>query len=248
MAALHTLLVLGGVVFLHMACHQTKCLFQGIQLNQANLATLYHPCIFPTVVGFYLLIFLLSLVPVGNSIHLGEGLSFRRNSVVSLLTLITSMLVAKRYYSTPATLIVKHIHHFLLPNFLVGFLMSCIVAYRTRGSGEGFLSHFVIGSSVNVSVAGVNVKVWLHRAVCLTAIALNGLTCAAHFERTGSVPLTLGLVAGMQIVHALEALVNENSILHSFEFLHIKTGWMLLSSLARPLMTFLITMSIVKSG
>lgn len=240
-AALHTLLVLAGVTFLHLACQHNKCLIQGIQIAQSHLVALYQPCVALSVAGFYLLIFVLSLVPVGNTIH-------RRNYIVTLLALIASLLASKHYFNLPASQIMKHVPQFLLPNFLVGFLLACVVAYQTRSSGVGFLSRFIIGTSANTSLAGINLKIWLHRATCLTAIALNVLAEVAHFERTGSLSPMLALVAGMQIVYSLEALMNENSFLNSFEYLNIKMGWMLLSSLASPLLTFLITLSVIKSG
>lgn len=245
-AALHTLLILAGVTFLHLACQHNKCLIKGIQIAQSHLVALYQPCVALSVAGFYLLIFVLSLLPVGNTTQLSGGI--RRNSVVTLLALIASLLASKQYLNLSATQIMKHVPQFLVPNFLVGFLLACVVAFQTRGSGVGFLSRFIIGTSANASLAGVNLKIWLHHATCLTAIALNVLAEVAHFERTGSLSPMLALVAGMQIVYSLEALMNENSFLNSFEYLHIKTGWMLLSSLASPLLTFLITLSVIKSG
>lgn len=242
-ATLHTLFVVAGVTFLHLACQQMNCLFYGVQVNKANLVSLFHPNIFLAVEGFYLLIFLLSLIPAGE-----RGLAFRRNSIVSLLIVIATLLASRRYLNVSATLIMKHISHMLLPNFAVGALLSVIAAYQTRGSGVGLLSRFVLGTSPNASLAGVDLKVWLHRAVCLTAIALNGVAEAASIERTGTLSPVLGLVAGMQIVYSLEALWNENVFLNSFEYHHVKTGWMLFSSLAHPLMMFTITLSVIRSG
>lgn len=191
------------------------------------------------------------MLPTGELLNIDEGQFFRRNSLFSATTLISSLLAAKHYFKFSASKIMTHLPQFLIPNVVVGFIVAVFVAFRNRGkrsSDTGILSHFVIGSSVNVSLAGVNIKVWLHRAIFISVIALQCLALEASFEQRQALSPSLTLVAAMQIIFAIEALWNDSNLLNTYEFTHLKTGWMYLSMLSYPFMAFLITLSAINSG
>ena len=251
-AILTTLTYLGLVVFLYLICKHNKCLFKGIpQFNLTTLLSLYNPFVSFCIEGFYLSIFLLSMLPTGNVPDIDEGQLFRRNSLFSATTLISSLLAAKHYFKISASKIMTHLPQFLIPNIVVGFIVAVFVSFLNRGnrtSDTGILSHFVIGSSVNVSLAGVNIKVWVHRSVFITVIALHCLALEANFEQNQTLSPSLALVSAMQIIFAIEALWNNTDFLNSYEFTHLKTGWMYLSMLAYPFFVFLITVSVINSG
>ena len=212
-------------------------------VNKANLLALYNPLVFFSVTGFYLVIFLLSMIPYG------ANQSLRRNAMGSL-AFVLSFLASKNYYHVSASTILKHLPQFVLPSIFVSFLVSALVAYRTRGlrGDTGLLTHFVIGSSTTASLAGADIKIWLNRAVSLSSIVLNCLVLEASFEHNSALSPTLVLVAVFQIVYSFELLWNESHLLHSYEFNNIKTGWMYLSNLTYSLLTFIITHTITISG
>lgn len=180
--------------------------------------------------------FLLSLIPTG------ANQSLRRNAMGSL-AFVLSFLASKNYYNLSASMVLNNLTQFLLPNILIGFIVAILVAYQTRGlrGNTGLLAHFFTGASTTVSLAGVNVKIWLNRAVALTMIVLNCLALEASFEKNQALSHTLVLVAVCQIVYSFELLWNESNMLHSYEFVNIKTGWMYLLTLTNPLLLFIIT-------
>lgn len=245
-AILHTLFILFGIVFLYLTCQHNNCLFttdvQGL-VNKSNLLALYNQCTLLSVAGFYMVTFLLSLIP-GSA-----NQSLRRNAMGSL-AFILSFLASKNYYNLSASTILESLPQFLLPNILVGFLVAVLVAYQTRGirANTGLLAHFFSGASTSVTLAGVNVKIWLNRAVALTTIVLNCLALEASFEKNQALSHTLVLVAVCQIVYSFELLWNESNMLHSYEFVNIKTGWMYLLTLTNPLLLFIITHIVLIAG
>lgn len=240
------------IFFFYLICRQNKCLFKGIpQFTLSDLVSMYNPFVSFGIEMFHLTLFLLSMLPTGEIVTIGEGQLCRRNSLFSAVVMISSLQALKHYFNFSASKVMTHLPQFLIPNFVVGFVVSVIVSYRTRGnrsSDTSILSHFIIGSVTNVSIAGVNVKVWVHRAIFTTVIALNCLALEANFEKNQALSPTLASVAAMQIIFAVEALLNDANLFLSFEFLHVKTGWMYLTMLSYPLMSFLITLSVTNSG
>lgn len=240
------------IVFLYLTCRQNRCLFKGIpQFTLSHLLSMYNPFVSFGIEMFHLIMFLLSMLPTGEIVTIGEGQLYRRNSLISATLMISSLLALKHFFKFSASKVMAHLPQFLIPNFVVGFVAAVIVSYRTRrnrSSDTSILSHFVIGSVTNVSIAGVNVKVWIHRAVFTAVIALNLLALQANFEKSQALSPTLASVAAMQIIFAAEALLNDTNLFISFEFLYVKTGWMYLTMLSYPLMSFLLTLSVINSG
>lgn len=251
-AILTTTSYLSLVVYLYLICKQNKCLFKGIpHFNLSDLLSLYNPFASLCVEGFYLILFLLSLLPTGEVVEVGEGQFYRYNSLFSAVASISSLLALKHYFQFSASKIMTHIPQFLIPNLAVTFVLAVAVSFRTRknrNSETSVLSHFVVGSVTNVAIAGVDVKFWVHRAVFITMIVLNCLALEADFEQNKFLSPTLASVTIMQILFALEALKNDSNLLLNFEFVHVKTGWMYLTMLTYPLMAFLITLSAKDSG
>lgn len=240
------------VLFLYLLCKENKCLFEGIlQFALPDLLSLYNPFVSMGVELFYLAIFLLSMLPFGEVVKIGEGQFLRRNSLVCAVILISSLLASKHYFKFPATKIMSHFPEFVIPNFVVSFILAVIVSFRerhNRNSDIGILSHFVFGSSLNASISGVNIKGWVHRAIFITVIALHSLVLEANFEEKGVISPTLVFVAAMQILFSVEALWNDGNLIHSFDFVHLKSGWAYLTMNSYPLVTFLITLCVIKSG
>ncbi|KAI9551846.1 hypothetical protein GHT06_022182 [Daphnia sinensis] len=249
-----TALLLGNlplVLFLYLLCKENKCLFQGIpQFSLSDLFSLYNPFVSMGIELFYLAIFLLSMLPVGEVIKISESQYMRRNSFVSAVILISSLLVAKHYFRFSASYVLSHFTQFVIPNFVVSFVLAIIVFYRewqNRSNDTSIMSHFVIGSSLHATISGVNIKGWVHRAIFITVIVLHFLVLEANVEKVGVISPTLMLVAAMQILYSVEALWNDGNLIHSFDFVHLKTGWAYLATNAYPLITFLITLCVVNS-
>ena len=240
------------LLFLYLICKENKCLFEGMpRFALANLLSMYNPFVSFSIELFYLAIFLLSMLPTGKDVKIGEGHLFRRNSIVSAIIMISSLFSIMRYSKISASSILTHFPQFVIPNFAVSFVFAVVVSFRerhNRHSDTGILSHFVFGSSLNATIASVNTKVWVHRAVFITVIALHCLVLLANFEKNQVVSPTLAVVAAMQMIFALEALWNDTHLFHSFDFTSVKIGWMYLTMNTYPLMTFLITLSAINSG
>jgi hypothetical protein len=239
-------------LFLYLICKENKCLFEGMpRFAFADLLSMYNPFVSFCIESFYLAIFLLSMLPTGKVVKIGESQLFRRNSIVSAIIMISSLLAIMHYLKISASSILTHFPQFVIPNFAVSFVFAFVVSFRerhNRHSDTGILSHFVFGSSLNATIANVNVKVWVHRAVFITVIALNCLVLVANFEKNQVLSPTLAFVAAMQMIFALEALWNDTHLFHSFDFNHVKIGWMYLTMNTYPLATFLITLSAINSG
>lgn len=249
-----TAILLGNlplVLFLYLLCKENKCLFQGIPpFALPDLLSLYNPFVSMGVELFYLAIFLLSMLPVGEVIQICEGQYLRRNSFVSAVLLISSLLASKHYFRFSASNVLSHFPQFVIPNFVVSFVLAIIVLYRerqNRSNDTSIISHFVIGSSLHATISGVNIKGWVHRAVFITVIVLHFLVLEANVEKNGVISPTLVFGAAMQVFYSVEALWNDGNLIHSFDFLHLKTGWAYLTMNAYPLITFLITLCLVNS-
>ena len=240
------------VLFLYLVCKENKCLLEGIpRFTFSDLLSMYNPFVSLSIELFYLAIFLLSMVPTGEIVKIGEGHLFRRNSIVSAIVMISPLLATKHYLKISASSIFTHFPQFVIPNFVVTFVFAVIISYRERHSrhgNTGILSHFVFGSSLNATIASVNVKVWVHRAVFITVIALHCLVLEADYEKNQALSPSLLLIGAMQIIFSLEALWNDTHLFHSFDFNRVKIGWMYLTMNSYPFMTFLITLSAINSG
>lgn len=240
------------IFFFYLTCKQNKCLFNGIpQFSLSDIRSLYNPFVSFCIEGFYLSIFLLSLLPTGEIITIGDGQTVRRNSFLIATILLSSLLASKHFFQFSAFKIMKHLYQFLIPNVVVTFVLAVAVCLRTRGerrNDQSFLSHFINGSSINPTIAGVNVKLLVHRGTFASMIALNVLALEAHYEEYQAFSPSLTFVSGMQIVYALEALWNDAHVLHSLEFTQLKTGWVALTMMAYPFMPFLITLSVIHLG
>ena len=251
-AFLTTISYLSLVVFLYLICQKNKCVFKDISQSLSDdLVSLYNPFAAICVEGFYLALFLLSMIPTGELVKIGEGQFYRRNSLLSAVVLISSLLAYKHYFKISATKILSFVPQFLIPIALVILVLSFIVYFRTRGnrsSDASPVSQFVIGSTIHASFVGVNIKVFVHRAIHISMIALQCLALEANFEKNQTISLTLAVAAGMQIVFALESLTNDTNLLNTFDFNQLKTGFMYLTILLYPMMAFLITLSTIYSG
>ncbi|XP_057374967.1 delta(14)-sterol reductase LBR-like [Daphnia carinata] len=249
-----TAILLGNlplVLFLYLLCKENKCLFQGIpQFTLSDLLSLYNPFVSMGVELFYLAIFILSMLPVGEVIKISEGQYIRRNSFVSAVVLILSLSASKHYFRFSASNLLSHFTQFVIPNVVVSFVLAIIVSYRerqNRSNDTSIISHFVNGSSLHATISGVNIKGWVHRAIFITVIALHLLVLEENIEKNGVISPTLAFVAAMQILYSVEALWNDGNLIHSFDFVHLKTGWAYLTMNAYPLITFLITLCVINS-
>lgn len=250
-ATLSILAYFSLVIYLYLICKQNKCLFKDIsQFSSSDLIDLYNPFVSLCVEGFYLTVLLFSMLPFGKFFEIEGAQRTRHNgTAIASLTFI-AVLALKYYFKVSASAILEHVPQFIIPTFVVGFVAAVFVAFKSRGevSEGGLLHHFVMGSSQQVSLGGVNVKIWIHRSLFLALFVLNYLTIEAGIEKGEALSPTLALTAGMQIVFATEAILNERFVLLSLEFNNIKIGWMYLTTLAYPFMSYLTTRSILISG
>lgn len=190
------------------------------------------------------------MLPFGQPYQIEGAQGSRRNgNLVSAFTL-TIFLALKYYFKISASVILQQVPQFLFPTFIVGLVAAVFVAYNSRADRNetGLLRHFVAGSSVQVSLGGVNVKIWIYRSLFLALFILNSLAIEARLQKGETFSRTLALTAGMQIIFAAEAILTEKSFLASLEFNETKIGWMYLTMLAYPFTTFFATLSVSASG
>lgn len=245
LVALGTFVMILVVAVFQAACQKSSCMMKGISSIQlSDLANLYDPIVCLTVLAFILAVKLLEFLPFGKTVVLSNGIAtYRANAVPIIIILCALLATLKQRLELPSSTVLQYLPQTLLPTVLLATGLS-MATYRNTASDDGSskMQHFFIGSSSDVPLLGGSVKVLLNRLTFFSLILINFLCLETGYEKKGVFSPTLTLTAGLQIVYAVEALWHEGSLLQSFEYRHLQTGWALnVNSLLYPLLISLIS-------
>ena len=235
------------VFFLHFLCQENDCSIQNWTLpNLSKLATLYDPMPIIFVGGFYVGIILLSLLPFGEIINSDSYVvAYRRNGLITAIGIFLPAAFAKHYFQFQVSPFIPYIPKLVLPVMIFSLIFGLLILFINRRSDteNGIISKFLLGTSSDVSLAGLSVKSILNRISAITLIAINYVLIEADFEQNKTLSPTLLLITSMQIIYSFNHILDEMENLHTVTAGRLNVGWALLSNtLMYPFFVSLITL------
>lgn len=206
----------------------------GFTLSSVNqVAALWNPFVSLFVLGYFMVIAIMTQLPVGQVLSEESGKSYRSNALATTSLILLSGVGLINYFKLPASWFLVFLPQCIVPTLLLGLVLALIISFQTKENGKGthFISHLNTGSTENAIIAGVNIKIFLNRIGFLSVIILNSLAMLADFERKLTVAPTLLISSSMQIIYSIENLLNEKStFISSYEFTQAKLGWLLITT------------------
>ncbi len=244
-SSLTSLLLISLAVFLHLNCQNQLCSLQNLSLpDGSQLLGLYNPIMFPILGGYYLMIILVSLLPLGSMFSDDNGiLSHRRNAPLVAITLLTITIICKHYFHLSFAPIVDQLPQLLPPAIFFSLVLALGVFWvnKEKRRETGIFTTFIIGSTVDIPFVGQSIRIFLNRSSFTAIIILNYLVVEADYERKTVISPTLVLAASMQIIYALENLLDETNNVRTASVLRLKTGLALITEyMLHPFLILLI--------
>lgn len=196
---------------------------------------------------------LISLFPLAKKT---EGLlkydskpTFYRFSGFVNLIISVVIVAALEYYKLPIKFILDIVTKKTVPHIVASVLFALIISvvlYITaklknqinKSSSLNIFQNFFLGATVNPTLGPVNIKLALYRYSFLLTILFNYLVIADSLK--SSVNINLCVVAGLQILYALDKLMFEFTLLPSFYLQKEKFGyWTIIQQFLLPVINFL---------
>lgn len=190
--------------------------------------------------GFIVLQFVLSIIPVGKLVDglpdkLGR-LQYRCNGLLSAIITVTIFGVL-RSFEYPVTIIADKYVQFLVTGLVYAYLLA-VLLYVRGGRAHlmaqnpfamtgSLIYDFWMGREVNPRIGPFDVKVCLLRIGMIGMIVVNAALVLKSVEQNNGYSPTLLFAAGLQIWYALDFLWFEDGFPTSFDVMYEGTGYML---------------------
>jgi hypothetical protein len=231
------------LVSLHTLCTKTTCKpTLPFDKLPKTLAGYWDPQAFTAVVGFAIVLRILSFLPVGSLVKTASGNQVRMNGFLGLLTLLAimpalvyrkidlSMVRTKYFYLMTASLVFAAFLS-LVARLVAHFAPGKKAFVNPKGNTGNFIVDFFNGREFNPSLFGHDLKLQTFRFSMMGLAMINvAMTIDDIMKRGGQVNPVVVMASAFQVLYALDSMFFEEYYFFSHDAMNTGYGFSLVSS------------------
>jgi lamin-B receptor len=231
------------LISLHTLCTKTSCKpVLPFDKLPKTLQGYWDPQAFGAVVGFAMILRVLSFLPVGSLVRTAAGNEVRMNGFLGLLTLLAimpalvyrkidlSMVRTKYFYLMTASLVFAGFLS-LVARLLAHFAPGKKSNVNAKGNTGNFIVDFFNGREFNPSLFGHDLKLQTFRFSMMGLAMINvAMTIDDIMKRGGQVNPVVLMASAFQVLYALDSMFFEEYYFFSHDAMNTGYGFSLVSS------------------
>lgn len=248
------------LVSLHTLCTKTSCKpVLPFDKLPKTLKEVWDPQAFLTVVGFTLVLRVLSFIPLGSKVTTSTGATVRMNGFLSLLTLLAlmpavvyrkidlSLVQTKYFYLMTSSLILGAVIS-LLARLLARFKPGAKANINPKGNTGNLIVDFFHGREFNPSLLGQDLKLLTFRFSMIGLATINvAMVVNDIMAKGGKVNPLIVMASAFQVIYSLDAVFFEEYFFFSHDAMNTGFGFSLVSSYnSFPFLPTLITKYLIE--
>jgi protein-S-isoprenylcysteine O-methyltransferase Ste14 len=248
------------LVSLHTLCTKTSCKpVLPFDKLPKTLEEVWDPQAFLTVVGFTLVLRVLSFIPLGSKVTTSTGATVRMNGFLSLLTLLAlmpavvyrkidlSLVQTKYFYLMTSSLILGAVIS-LLARLLARFKPGAKANINPKGNTGNLIVDFFHGREFNPSLLGQDLKLLTFRFSMIGLATINvAMVVNDIMAKGGKVNPLIVMASAFQVIYSLDAVFFEEYFFFSHDAMNTGFGFSLVSSYnSFPFLPTLITKYLIE--
>merc|ERR1712051_394842 len=248
------------LVSLHTLCTKTSCKpVLPFDKLPKTLKEVWDPQAFLTVVGFTLVLRVLSFIPLGSKVTTSTGATVRMNGFLSLLTLLAlmpavvyrkidlSLVQTKYFYLMTSSLILGAVIS-LLARLLARFKPGAKANINPKGNTGNLIVDFFHGREFNPSLLGQDLKLFTFRFSMIGLATINvAMVVNDIMAKGGKVNPLIVMASAFQVIYSLDAVFFEEYFFFSHDAMNTGFGFSLVSSYnSFPFLPTLITKYLIE--
>jgi len=248
------------LVSLHTLCTKTSCKpVLPFDKLPKKLEEVWDPQAFLAVVGFTLVLRVLSFIPLGSKVTTSTGATVRMNGFLSLLTLLAlmpavvyrkidlSLVQTKYFYLMTSSLILGAVIS-LLARLLARFKPGAKANINPKGNTGNLIVDFFHGREFNPSLLGQDLKLLTFRFSMIGLATINvAMVVNDIMAKGGKVNPLIVMASAFQVIYSLDAVFFEEYFFFSHDAMNTGFGFSLVSSYnSFPFLPTLITKYLIE--
>jgi len=248
------------LVSLHTLCTKTSCKpVLPFDKLPKTLEEVWDPQAFLTVVGFTLVLRILSFIPLGSKVTTSTGATVRMNGFLSLLTLL-ALMPAVVYRKIDLSLVQTKYFYLMTSSLILGVVISLIARLlaqikpgakaniNPKGNTGNLIVDFFHGREFNPSLLGQDLKLLTFRFSMIGLATINvAMVVNDIMAKGGKVNPLIVMASAFQVIYSLDAVFFEEYFFFSHDAMNTGFGFSLVSSYnSFPFLPTLITKYLIE--
>jgi len=248
------------LVSLHTLCTKTSCK-PALPFDKLpkTLKEVWDPQAFLTVVGFTLVLRLLSFIPLGSTVTTSTDKTVRMNGFLSLLTLLAMMpavvyrkidlsLVQTKYFYLMTSSLILGVVISILARLLAHFKPGAKSNINPKGNTGNLIVDFFNGREFNPSLLGQDLKLLTFRFSMIGLAMINvAMVINDIMSKGGKVNPLIVMASAFQVLYSMDAVFFEEYFFFSHDAMNTGFGFSLVSSYnSFPFLPTLITKYLIE--